>query len=174
MSAAREKDQADFDLEQFVDLFDTAMTSDNPAVKKAFKNLLLLAALVSSDDKDEAVKGPLRRLIDDQRIILRRIERLESEKHYPNPMMPTPYNPGTPWNIPTPGTIPTWPNTGLPGGVWYGPGNTTTSTSYGASSTAYDDQYMAEHITTKLSAESLKITQEDFDKLFSKLESKNV
>ena len=28
MSAAREKDQADFDLERFVDMFDEALTSD--------------------------------------------------------------------------------------------------------------------------------------------------
>ena len=40
--AFREKDQADFDLETFIDLFDTAMTSDNPAVKKALKNLILI------------------------------------------------------------------------------------------------------------------------------------
>ena len=34
MSEMREKDQADFDLETFVDLFDTAMSSDNPAKSK--------------------------------------------------------------------------------------------------------------------------------------------
>ena len=31
--ASREKDQADFDLESFIDLFDEALTSDDPSVQ---------------------------------------------------------------------------------------------------------------------------------------------
>ena len=48
----------EFDLEQFADLFDQAMTSDNPTVKRAFKNLLMVAAITESDEKK--VVGPMR------------------------------------------------------------------------------------------------------------------
>lgn len=50
-----------FDLETFVELFDTAITSDNPAVKKALKNLLLVASIVN-DDKTTATR-PLYNLL---------------------------------------------------------------------------------------------------------------
>ena len=39
MGAAREKDQADFDLEQFIDLFDEALTSNDPRVKQALATI---------------------------------------------------------------------------------------------------------------------------------------
>jgi hypothetical protein len=35
----------EIDLEKFVDMFDTAMNSDNPAVKRCFNNLLMVVAL---------------------------------------------------------------------------------------------------------------------------------
>jgi hypothetical protein len=70
MSAARQKDQADFDLETFVDLFDTAISSDNPAVQRALKNLLMIAAIVNSEDADAGMRhGPLRRVLEDQKHI---------------------------------------------------------------------------------------------------------
>jgi|APCry1669189567_1035234.scaffolds.fasta_scaffold60644_2 hypothetical protein len=75
----REKDQADFDLERFVELFDECMTSTNPAVQKAFKNLLFVASIAHSDTKNlPATKGPLRRLVDDIGNLNRRIERVEN------------------------------------------------------------------------------------------------
>ena len=78
--AVRERDQADFDLERFVELFDECMTSDNPAVKKAFNNLLLVASIANSDTRNLPVRqGPLRRVFEDQRDIIRRIERLEDK-----------------------------------------------------------------------------------------------
>jgi len=79
---SREKDQADFDLETFVDLFDTAMSSDNPAVQRALKNLLMIAAIVSAEDAETGMRqGPLRRLIEDQKNILSRLSRIENEKY---------------------------------------------------------------------------------------------
>jgi len=45
MSAAREKDQADFDLERFVDMFDTAMTSNDPRVVETLRKLMMIVAL---------------------------------------------------------------------------------------------------------------------------------
>jgi hypothetical protein len=118
----RDKDSADFDLEAFVDLFDTAMTSDNPAVKKAFKNLMLIAAIVNSENKDEAIRqGPMRRLVEDQKNIIRRLNELEDQQRMrggytitPAPMPSYPTNPtwtapntNTPW--PTTGHPPNWP-----------------------------------------------------------------
>lgn len=103
----REKDQADFDLETFVDLFDTAMSSDNPAVKRALKNLILISALVDAKSEHEIRMGPLRRLVEDIKHLNQRLQALEYEKSYRTP--------GGGGITTTPGTG-TWP----PGGyqVW--------------------------------------------------------
>lgn len=130
----RDKDQADFDLETFVDLFDTAMTSDNPAVQKAFKNLLMITAIVHAKQEGlDNSQGPLRRLVDDIRNLNRRLSNLENQKIYPGGGL-TP----TPVPMPTYPVGPTWvtPNTGTP--QWPNPGTTITCS---ASSTAFDDQF---------------------------------
>ena len=128
MSAAREKDQADFDLETFVDLFDTAISSDNPAVQRALKNLLMIAAIVNSEDPEAGMRqGPLKRVLEDQRNIIRRLDRIESDKIYPQQPSPWILNPGTipPVSVPLGpyiGPITTWPNTGTgsppPNTIW--------------------------------------------------------
>ena len=157
---SREKDQADFDLETFVDLFDTAMSSDNPAVQRALKNLLMIAAIVNADDPDAGMrKGPLRRVIDDQNNIIRRLERVEGGQW--NPAQPKQFGPMpgtmpvTPWQGPTIGplvpspSIPAvgTPTTGLPPGTIWTTSGTSTSYTLGAkSSTAVDDQYAPEPI----------------------------
>lgn len=115
---SREKDQADFDLETFVDLFDTALSSDNPAVQRAFKNLLMIAAIVGAEDSEAGMRqGPLRRVLEDQKNILSRLSRIENEKHYTQG--PVPHTPGGfphtavplgPYFPPTPITT-TWPST---------------------------------------------------------------
>lgn len=146
MSAAREKDQADFDLDTFVDLFDTAISSDNPAVQRALKNLLMIAAIVNAEDPEAGMrKGPLRRVIEDQGHILRRLERVENEKVYPQG--PTPWIPpggGTPFG-PVPlgpyiGPATTWPTTG----TGSPPPNTIWCSAQGASSTGFDDQFTSD------------------------------
>lgn len=114
----REKDQADFDLETFVDLFDTAMTSDNPAVKKALKNLILISTLVDANSDHGLRQGPLRRLVEDIKHLNQRVSSLESEKQYKTYTQPnTGTWPSGPGYTPIPGTIP-------PGTIW------TTNTSY--------------------------------------------
>jgi hypothetical protein len=128
MSAARDKDSSDFDLETFVDLFDTAMTSDNPAVKKAFKNLLMIAAIVhAKQDEFDSRKGPLRRLVDDIHNLNRRLTNLEDQKIYPGGGLP-----GTPAPVPAynptwigPNTVPTYPS----------------SPNITCGTTAFDDQF---------------------------------
>jgi hypothetical protein len=130
--ASREKDQADFDLETFIDLFDTAMSSDNPAVKKALKNLILISALVDAKSDQSIRHGPLRRVIEDVKHINQRLQTLEMEKSYKTTYSPTtgtwppgyshPTNPATPmWPQTSPNTVaPTAvPGTGLPPGtIW--------------------------------------------------------
>lgn len=135
----RQKDQADFDLETFVDLFDTAMTSTNPAVRKAFKNLLMISAIVNSDTASSGLRqGPLRKLVEDLQHLNRRISQLEHVRQNPanvpipsGPYINTPYviSPGTASPMPT-----VQPHTGTPN--W--PPGTITCT---ASSTAFDDQF---------------------------------
>lgn len=67
----------EFDLEQFVDMFDTAMNSDNPTVQKCFNNLLMVVALAHAEDKDVHY-GPLRKLVDDVNDLKRRLTIMES------------------------------------------------------------------------------------------------
>ena len=122
---SREKDQADFDLETFVDLFDTALSSDNPAVQRAFKNLLMIAAIVGAEDSEAGMRqGPLRRVLEDQKNILSRLSRIENEKHYTQGSGPH-----------TPGGF---PHTAVPLGPYYPPKPisttwpSTTDTGFGA------------------------------------------
>ncbi len=109
--AFREKDQADFDLETFIDLFDTAMTSDNPAVKKALKNLILISTLVDAKSDHGLRQGPLRRVVEDIKHLNQRVQTLEMEKQYKTTYAPTTgtWPPGYVHPGPTPGTV--WPQT---------------------------------------------------------------
>jgi hypothetical protein len=117
MMGSREKDQSDFDLETFVDLFDTAMTSDNPAVQRAFKNLMMIAATAHAKQEGQGLQspqGPLRRLVDDVRNLNRRVNELEYQRHTipsPMPSIPIPGTvPGPFWTSPnTTGSPPPWP-----------------------------------------------------------------
>lgn len=151
--SSREKDQADFDLESFIDLFDTAMSSDNPAVQRALKNLLLVSTLVNSDNDNNIRQGPLRRLVDDIHNLNRRLNDLESKQNWAPPAYPfTPGNPSP--NIPlspyvAPGTSP------IPNQPWWGVGpgpiyttGTANTGSTAISSTTYDDRY--EELLNKL------------------------
>jgi hypothetical protein len=139
MSAAREKDSADFDLEAFIDLFDEALTSDDPSVQKTLQHLMVIAALARNHAKHDRQNGPLRRMYDDLHHISRRLERLESDQQnkrvYPGGGLGgggMPFGPyvhpttmpntggGTPWP-PQPGTYP-------PGTIWAQSGTATSMT----------------------------------------------
>lgn len=69
---------AEFDLELFVDMFDTALASDNPTVKKCFNNLLMVVSLVHAEDKDDQLIGPLRKLVNDVENLTSRIICIEN------------------------------------------------------------------------------------------------
>lgn len=121
---SREKDSSDFDLEAFIDLFDEALASNDPSVKQTLHHLMIIAALARNHDKHSEREGPLRRLFQEHRDLIRRIERLELGKEYPGPgfgpspfqppYQPTPYvppvisAPNTNWP-PNTGTIPPYP-----------------------------------------------------------------
>jgi len=125
---SREKDQSDFDLEAFIDLFDEAIASDDPGVQKTLQHLMVIAALARNHTQHDRRNGPLRRMFDDQATILRRLERLETDQQqkrvYPGgglgggsvPLGP--YVPPPQW---PPGGGPNWPpqpGTYPPGTIW--------------------------------------------------------
>ena len=100
-----------FDLETFVDLFDTAMTSDNPAIRKAFKNLMMVATLVESENNNLKV-GPLRGLLKTVENLQQRMTVVEMNQNKSNtvntvygPSVTTIGNPyqtnNSPWLTPT-------------------------------------------------------------------------
>jgi hypothetical protein len=159
----RDKDSADFDLEKFVDLFDTAMSSDNPVVKRALRNLLMIAAMVDAESPSVSA-GPLRRLVEDIKNLNNRISTMESKQSWPPPAWPY-NNPGTgtpsvpagpyPYTGPFPYTTTTTTTPGqFPPNTIVGGGSVTTgyaavnsgavsgdiSANY-ASTTAYDHQW---------------------------------
>jgi len=82
MGAARDKDQADFDLERFMELFDEALTSNDPRIKSALGHLMTITAICIDHSTPNVRVGPLRRVFEDQRDILRRIERLETRTYH--------------------------------------------------------------------------------------------
>lgn len=82
MGAAREKDQADFDLERFIDMFDDALRSQDPRVVDALRSLMMMVILTKPEARDPMADrnhGPLRRLYDDMNHVSRRLARLEEE-----------------------------------------------------------------------------------------------
>lgn len=68
----------ELDLKQFVDMFDTAINSDNPAVKKCFNNLMMIVALVHAEDPEKQV-GPFRSLTTHITYLADRIDDLERD-----------------------------------------------------------------------------------------------
>jgi len=77
--AAREPDQADFDLERFVDMFDEAMSSKDERVINALRNLLMIVTLTRPEvrERQDRNSGPLRRLFEDVHHLNRRMYDLE-------------------------------------------------------------------------------------------------
>ena len=81
MSASREKDQADFDLERFVDMFDEALTSQDPRVMDSLRSLMMIVTLTRPESKTEHSRrdGPLRRLFEDMNHLNRRMYDMEEK-----------------------------------------------------------------------------------------------
>ena len=83
MGAAREMDQADFDLERFIDMFDEAMMSNDPRVVETLRRLMMIVALTAPETRNEHVRrsGPLRRLFEDMNHLNNRLHRMEEDLH---------------------------------------------------------------------------------------------
>lgn len=74
----------DFDLKEFACMFDTALASDNPAVKKALRNFMMVTALVHAQEEvenDERLAGPLETLVKQLDDLQRRLSRVEAERY---------------------------------------------------------------------------------------------
>jgi hypothetical protein len=86
MGAAREPDQADFDLDRFVDMFDEAMTSQDPRVVETLRKLLMIVALTRPETHNEQGRrtGPLRRLYEDMNDLNRAVSRMQGEIQHLN------------------------------------------------------------------------------------------
>lgn len=54
-----------FDLNEFAKMFDAALASDNPSVKKSLRNFMMIAAIVHAEEQTEAERlmGPLETLV---------------------------------------------------------------------------------------------------------------
>lgn len=65
-----------FDIKEFAQMFDAALASDNPTVKKALRNFMMVAAIVHAQElnEDERLMGPLEAL-------LKKVSELESLVH---------------------------------------------------------------------------------------------
>jgi hypothetical protein len=126
----REKDQADVDLESFIELFDEALTSDDPNVQKTLQHLMTIVALTRNHNRHDFRSGPLRRLFEDMRDIHRRLSTLENGGGgyrgggglMPGPFPSQPFQP-YPTTSPTtvPYTNPIWTTTN-PSTTWGGHG----------------------------------------------------
>ena len=78
---AREKDQADFDLERFINMFDEALTSKDPRVMDALRGLMMIVTLTRPESRNSGLhdraSGPLRRLYEDMHNLNRRLGSVE-------------------------------------------------------------------------------------------------
>lgn len=76
---SREKTQADFDLERFIDMFDEAITSKDERVVNALRSLMMMVILTKSETHSQSDRdnGPLRQLYDDLHNLNRRITSTE-------------------------------------------------------------------------------------------------
>jgi hypothetical protein len=81
MGAAREPDQADYDLERFIDMFDEALTSKDPRVIETLRSLLMIVTLTRPEARAQYDRqaGPLRRLYDDMYNLNRSVNRIDEE-----------------------------------------------------------------------------------------------
>jgi hypothetical protein len=82
MSAMREKDQADWDLERCFEMFDEALISRDERVINSLRNLLMIVTLTAPETELSGIErrtGPLRRIMEDHDHLVRRVVAMEDE-----------------------------------------------------------------------------------------------
>jgi hypothetical protein len=74
----------DFDITEFAQMFDAALASDNPAVKKALRNFMMVAAIVHAQELDatERTMGPLETLVKKVSDLERIVSDLQNTRTY--------------------------------------------------------------------------------------------
>jgi hypothetical protein len=115
MSTGRLKDQKDFDLEQIVQVIDSALESDDQRIKDALRALMTVTVLCTAEHPDQVLRnGPLARVFEDMRNLNQRLSRMEDDlnkvlwnqqKKQVEPFMPT-TPAGQPWVSPNDPTKP--------------------------------------------------------------------
>jgi hypothetical protein len=77
----------DFDINEFAKMFDAALASDNPAVKKALRNFMMVSAIVHAQELDETERtmGPLETLVKKVADLERIVRDLQNYNQYTRP-----------------------------------------------------------------------------------------
>lgn len=146
------------DLENLLKLFDYALSSDNPAVKKALKNLLLVVSIVEPQE-DAGKPGPLAEIKMELQILRAEIAALKNSAnlrgntytHPPSyPSYPSPYIPNTSGGIP-------WGIGSLPGKTW----TSSSTTGDVGSSVGVDETAILKYISSMIDNDDSRFTNKD-------------
>lgn len=119
----------DFDVREFAKMFDAALASNNPSVKKALRNFMMIAAIVHAEEGEERLMGPLETLVKkvyDLENVVRDMQNNRAIKDYKDYY----------------GTNPNWVTTGTP--YRYGPNTSTTSGTTWKDSIGYTAEDLSE------------------------------
>jgi len=74
----------DFDITEFAKMFDAALASDNPTVKKALRNFMMVAAIVHAQELDanEREMGPFEALLKKVQSLEAMVRELQNNRTY--------------------------------------------------------------------------------------------
>lgn len=74
----------DFDITEFAKMFDAALASDNPAVKKALRNFMMVAAIVHAQElnEDKRLAGPFESLLKKVQDLESMVRELQNNRTY--------------------------------------------------------------------------------------------
>lgn len=72
----------EFDITEFAKMFDAALASDNPSVKKALRSFMMVAAIVHAEDGNQRIAGPLETLITKVNHLESMIRELQNNRAY--------------------------------------------------------------------------------------------
>jgi hypothetical protein len=73
-----------FDITEFAKMFDAALASDNPAVKKALRNFMMVAAIVHAQElnEDKRLAGPFESLLKKVQDLESMVRELQNNRTY--------------------------------------------------------------------------------------------
>jgi hypothetical protein len=73
-----------FDIKEFAQMFDAALASDNPSVKKALRNFMMVAAIVHAQElnEDERLMGPFEALLKKVQDLESMVRELQNNRTY--------------------------------------------------------------------------------------------